>query len=183
VEERSPALDAAIRRIDAFTAATGKLVSLLLLFLVAAVCYECIARYLFNAPTHWVLETSVMANGSAFMLGCGYALLKGAHVRTDIFWERYSERWQGAIDLAAYLLLFFPTMVVLMWISIDDAWYSFQIRETSVLTPLGAKMWPFRAAVPLAALLLIVQGVSEALKSWCALRTGRTYERRARGEL
>ena len=29
------------------------------------------------------------------MLGCGYALLKGAHVRTDMLWEKYSERRFG----------------------------------------------------------------------------------------
>jgi TRAP-type mannitol/chloroaromatic compound transport system permease small subunit len=183
VRELPAACYVAIRRIDAFTAASGKLLSLAMLYLVAAICYESIARYVFSAPTQWVFETSVMANGAAFMLGCGYALLKGAHVRTDLLWERFSERRKGVIDLLAYVLLFFPTMAVLFVISVDDAWHSFQIGESSVLTPLGAKMWPFRAAVPLAALLLVVQGVGETLKSTHAAWTGRAYQVRARVEL
>jgi TRAP-type mannitol/chloroaromatic compound transport system permease small subunit len=117
------------------------------------------------------------------MLGCGYALLKRAHVRTDLFWSRYSARKQGAIDLVAYLFLFFPAMLALVWIGIDDVWYSFQIGEVSVLTPWGAAMWPFRAALPLAAALLILQGVAETLKSWYAVRTGREYQRREGVEL
>jgi Tripartite ATP-independent periplasmic transporters, DctQ component len=81
-----------IRVIDGFTDITGKLISLTMALLVAIITYEVFARYLFNAPTVWVYESSYMINGTAFMLGCAYALLKGAHVRTDIFWERYSER-------------------------------------------------------------------------------------------
>ena len=82
-----------------------------MLFLVVIITYEVFARYVFNAPTVWVYEASYMVNGSAFMLGCGYALYKGAHVRTDIYWEKFSERKKGIIDLISYLVLFFPAMI------------------------------------------------------------------------
>ena len=183
MREFPPAFHAVIRAIDGFTDATGKLVSLAMLYILVALGYEAFSRYLLNAPTNWAPETSIMANGAAFMLGCGYALLKRAHVRTDLFWNRYSGRKQGAIDLVSYLLLFFPAMLALVWIGVDDVRYSFRIGEVSALTPLGAVMWPFRAALPLAAALLIVQGVSETLKSWYAVRTGREYERREGAEL
>ncbi len=93
--------------------------------------YEVFARYLFRSPTIWVYELSFMVNGAAFMLGCGYCLMKGAHVRTDIFWENYSERRKGIIDFISYIVLFFPSMMTLMLISIDDAWYSWTINERS----------------------------------------------------
>src|SRR5687767_9672956 len=85
-----PIYYAIIRVIDGFSNITGKLISLTMLFLVATITYEVVARYFFRAPTVWVYESSTMANGSAFMLGCAYALYKGAHVRTDIFWDNYS---------------------------------------------------------------------------------------------
>jgi TRAP-type mannitol/chloroaromatic compound transport system permease small subunit len=178
-----PLFFAVIRRIDRFTEATGKLVALLMLFLVASISYECFSRYLFASPTIWVYDTSYMANGMAYMLGCGYALFKGAHVRTDMLWGGFSERRKGTIDLASYLLLFFPTMLVLFAISVDDAWRSFELHETSEQTPWRPLMWPFRAAVPLAAVLLMIQGVSEALKSWFQIRTGREFEHRERVEV
>ena len=174
---------ATIRRIDRFTDATGKLVSLAMLFLVVSISYECFSRYLFNAPTVWVMDTSYIANGSAFMLGCGYALLKGAHVRTDMLWDKYSEQKKGAIDLASYLLLFFPVMITLFYISVDDAWYSFAIRETSEQSPWRPVLWPFRASVPLAALLFMIQGVSESLKCWFQIMHGREFEHREKVEV
>jgi TRAP-type mannitol/chloroaromatic compound transport system permease small subunit len=154
-----------------------------MLFLVASISYECISRYAFSSPTIWVYDTNYMANGAAFMLGGAYALLKGAHVRTDMLWETFSPRRKGAIDLASYLLLFYPTLLVLAWISVDDAWLSFQMHETSEQTPWRPLLWPFRAVVPLAALLLMVQGVSETLKSWYQVRTGAEFEHREKVEV
>jgi TRAP-type mannitol/chloroaromatic compound transport system permease small subunit len=174
---------AAIRRIDRFTDATGRFVSLAMLFLVAVVSYEVFARYLFDSPTAWVSEMSYMTNGSAFMLGCGYALLKGAHVRTDIFWDKYSDRRKGAIDLASYVFLFFPLMIAFFALSVDDAWYAFQLNERSEQSPWRPIMWPFRASVPLATLLLMIQGLSELLKSWYAIRTGREFAHREKVEV
>jgi TRAP-type mannitol/chloroaromatic compound transport system permease small subunit len=177
------AFHAVIRAIDGFTDATGTLVSFAMLYILVALACEAFSRYVLGVATNWAPETTVMANGAAFMLGCGYALLKRAHVRTDLFWNRYSGRKQGAIDLVSYLLLFFPAMLALVWIGVGDVWYSFRIGEVSTLTPLGAVMWPFRAALPLAAALLFVQGVSETLKSWYAVRSGREYAHREGAEL
>jgi TRAP-type mannitol/chloroaromatic compound transport system permease small subunit len=174
---------AIIRGIDRFSDLTGQLVALAMIFLVAIISYEVCARYLFNAPTVWVYESSYMANGSAFMLGCAYALLKGAHVRTDIFWENYSERKKGTIDLVAYLVLFFPTMITLMAISIDDALLSYEIGERSQESVWRAIMWPFRASIPLAALLFMIQGFSEALKCVYQIRFGREFEHREKLEV
>jgi TRAP-type mannitol/chloroaromatic compound transport system permease small subunit len=172
-----------IRAVDGFTDVTGKLVGLSMAFLMAIITYEVCARYHFNAPTVWVFETSNMTNGAAFMLGCGYALLKGAHVRTDIFWEQYSERRKGIIDLISYLVLFFPSMMTLMVISIDDAWLSYTIGERSQESTWRAIMWPFRATIPLAALLFMIQGISEALKCLYQIRFEREFQHREKIEV
>ncbi len=174
---------AVIRGIDRFSDLIGKLVSLSMLFLVVTITYEVIARYVFNAPTVWVYEASFMVNGAAFMLGCAYAMLKGAHVRTDIYWETYSERKKGIIDLLSYLVLFFPTMFTLMAISIDDAWLSYSIGERSQESVWRAIMWPFRASIPLAALLFTIQGVSEALKCCYQIRFSREFQHREKIEV
>lgn len=183
MDDFTPAFYSTIRTIDRFTDWTGKFISLAMLFLVFSISYECFSRYLLNAPTKWVFDTSYMANGSAFMLGCGYALLKGAHVRTDMLWDKYSERKKGTIDLVSYLFLFFPVMITLFVISVDDAWDSFTIGETSEQSPWRPILWPFRASVPLAALLFMVQGVSESFKCLYQIRFGREFQHREKVEV
>ena len=178
-----PAFYAIIRGIDRFSDLTGRLISLSMAALVAIITYEVFARYLFRAPTAWAFESSYMINGAAFMLGCAYALLKGAHVRTDIFWENYSERKKGIVDLLSYVVLFFPTMITLMLISIDDAVHSYVTGERSQESLWRAIMWPFRATIPLAALLFMIQGISEALKCAYQIRFGREFEHREKIEV
>jgi TRAP-type mannitol/chloroaromatic compound transport system permease small subunit len=174
---------AIIRAIDRFTDVTGRLIALTMLFLMVTISYEVVMRYGFNAPTVWVYESSFMANGSAFMLGAAYALLKGAHVRTDIYWENYSERKKGVVDLISYSLFFYPAMITFMLISIDDALHSYDTGERSQESVWRAIMWPFRATIPLAALLLMIQGVSEVLKCWYQVQFGREFVHREKIEI
>lgn len=178
-----PAFYAAIRGIDAFSDRTGRLVSLTQIFLMAIIAYEVCSRYFFGAPTIWVFETSAMSNGASFMLACGYALYKGAHVRTDILWNNFSERKKGAIDLFSYLVLFFPTMIFLTWIGLDGALHSYNTGERSQESIFRVIMWPFRGAIPLAALLFMVQGVSESLKCIYQIRFGREFQHREKLEV
>lgn len=129
-------------------------------------------RYALGMPTTWAADVTVMMYGSMFMLGSAYAMLQAAHVRTDIFWDRFSVRAKGIIDSAAYLLLFLPVMVVIFAISIDDLALSWQIDERSAASLWRPVLWPFRAVVPAAAALMFVQGISELLKALWAAGTG-----------
>src|SRR4029453_10981402 len=119
----SPWLLATIRTIDRFTDRTGTVISWLSVPLVAAVAFEFVARFAFKPPTFWVLDQTYMLYGSFFMLGAAYALHKGAHIRTDFFWEHFSTRKKGWIDSISYLLFFFPGLTILLTISGHEALY------------------------------------------------------------
>jgi TRAP-type mannitol/chloroaromatic compound transport system permease small subunit len=176
MDEPSPGLRRVVRVIDGFTRLTGRVFAWLVVPLAGGVTYEVVARYGFNAPTIWAFDLTYMLYGSLFMLGAAYALLKGAHIRTDIFWERFSDRTKGLIDATAYLLFFFPGLLMVLLSSVDEAWHAFELGERSEQTAWQPVIWPFKAVVPLAAVLLLVQGVSEVLKSLHAARTGRMLE-------
>jgi TRAP-type mannitol/chloroaromatic compound transport system permease small subunit len=181
--EPSPALMATIRTVDRFTDWTGTIVSWLSVPLVAAVAYEVISRYVFNAPTIWAFDATYMLYGTLFMLGAAYALHKGAHIRTDFFWEQFSIRKKGLIDALSYLLFFFPGFIALLVISWNEFLYAYRINELSDQTPWRPVLWPFKGMVPLACLLLLIQGVSEFLKSLYMARTGRELEHKERVEV
>jgi TRAP-type mannitol/chloroaromatic compound transport system permease small subunit len=162
----------AIRGIDRITQWTGRIFAWLIVPLVLANTIEVLSRYVLKAPTVWALDTTVMSYGALFMLGSAYALLKGAHVRTDMFWERFAPRKKGIIDCIAYAAFFLPSMAVLFYLSLDDFLYAWSIDERSNLTTWQPVIWPLRAVIPLTAFLLFLQGVSELLKSFWAARTG-----------
>ena len=172
-----------IRIIDRFTDTTGTLISLLALPLVGAVAYEVVSRYVFHAPTTWAYDVTYMLYGTLFMLGAAYALHKGAHVRTDFFWESFSIRTRGIIDSISYVVFFFPALAILGYIGLEEAIYAFSIGEQSDQSPWRPLLWPFKAVVPLACLLLLIQGVSELIKSVYAARTGIELEQNEKVEV
>lgn len=161
-----------IRTIDKITEILGYVVAFLIVPLILANTIEVFMRYFWRQPTSWAADVTVMSYGSLFMLGSAYALLKGAHVRTDMLWDKFSDRKKGIIDSVAFLVFFFPTMVILFLISYNDFLYSWEIDERSTLSVWQPIIWPLRGVIPLTALLLTLQGVSELLKSLWAARTG-----------
>jgi len=172
-----------VRIIDRFTDIGGTLVGWLNVPLVLAVSYEVIARYFFHAPTIWSFDVTYMLYGTIFMLGAAYALHKGAHIRTDFFYERWSTRTKGMVDSISYLLFFFPSLIMFLAASGNEAWYAYGIREVSEQTPWRPILWPYKTIVPLTCVLLMFQGVSETIKSVYAWRTGVVLEQKEKVEI
>lgn len=152
---------------------SGRLFAWLIVPLVLGLTYEVFARYLFRAPTIWAYDVAYMLYGSHFMLGAAYTLYKGGHIRTDFFYANWSVRTQGWIDTVSYLLFFFPGIFFLFLFGLTEARYSWSILETSEASPWRPPIYPLKTVIPLTAVLLFLQGVSEFLKSSYAALRGR----------
>ncbi len=160
----------AVGFIDGVTDWLGSWVfALLTLPLLYVVCHEVISRYVFDAPTDWSYEMTYMIYGAFFMLGAGYTLMKGGHVRTDIFYNNWSFRRRGTIDTVLYVIAFFPGMAFFFIVGWEEFLHAWKTAERSDVTPWGPSIVPFKATIPAAAALLLFQGVSELCKSIYAM--------------
>lgn len=165
---------AVIHGIDWLTEKVGIVMSFILVpILFIPNVYEVFSRYVLNDPTIWALDVTSYAFGALFMIAASYALLRGAHVRTDMLWDNFSDRTKGIIDFCSFLFLFLPTMAILTWSSWDDFIYSMTINEKSNSGAWQPVIWPLRGVIPFACSLLFLQGVSELMKSFWAVRTGK----------
>lgn len=163
-----------VRTIDQFTTWTGKAVAwLTALPLMFVVVYEVVRRYLFNDPTVWAFDIIYMLYGSLFMLGAAYTLLHQGHIRTDIFYDKWSPRVQALVDASLYLLIFFPALLFFLLAGWEKTAHSWSIAETSELSPWRPILYPFRAVMPIAVGLLLLQGISEFIKAVYAILRGR----------
>lgn len=173
MEEPPGTLEKVTGAIDAVSRWSGRIVAVLIYPLVFGLTYEVIARYAFNAPTIWAYDVSYMLYGSHFMLGAAYTLQKGGHIRTDIFYGKWSPRRQGLIDAALYVFFFFPGLIFFFWAGWNEALHAWSILETSEASPWRPPLYPFKTVVPVAAVFLLLQGMSEFLKCLHAARRGR----------
>jgi TRAP-type mannitol/chloroaromatic compound transport system permease small subunit len=167
------ALVAVVKVIDGLSLWSGRLFCWLVVPLVVGLTYEVFARYVFHAPTIWAYDVAYMLYGSHFMLGAAYTLYRGGHIRTDIFYQNWSVRTRGILDSVLYLFLFFPGIALFFWMGLQEALQSWDIREVSDASPWRPIIYPFKAVIPIALLMLLIQGVSEFLKSAYAALTGR----------
>ncbi len=168
----SPRLVAAIGLIDRISLWSGRLVAWLIIPMVASLVYEVVARYIFNAPTTWAYDMTYMLYGSFFMLGAAYTLHRDGHIRTDSLYGGWSPRRQGFVDAIGYLVFFFPPLIALLWVSSDFFWVSFLRGERVVSSPWMPVIYPLKLVIPVACVLLILQGVAEFLRSVHAARAG-----------
>ena len=171
------------RRLDAIAIWSGRLAAWLIVPMVLSLCYEVVSRYGFNAPTQWAYDMTFMLYGSFFMLGAAFTLQRKGHVRTDSLHAGWSPRTQAIVDLSCYLLMFLPFVGVFLfvgWGYFVKAWVT---NETFVSSSWQPITWPFKLAMPLAGLLLLIQGFSECLKCIHAIRIGRWPDRAETSEL
>src|SRR3954469_2572741 len=167
-----PWLLATIRACDAVSLWSGKLVAWLIFPMVLSLVYEVIARYIFDAPTTWAYDMTYILYGSFFMLGSAYTLLKKGHIRTDSFYSDWPVKRQGLLDAVCYVIFYFPAMFAFVYVCWDFFARSFVQGERVVSSPWMPVIYPLKGALFVAVALLIVQGISELLKSLWAARHG-----------
>jgi TRAP-type mannitol/chloroaromatic compound transport system permease small subunit len=165
-----------LKTIDAISDQAGKIMCWLATLLVALVSSEVIMRYLFNSPTMWNYETSMMVGGSLFAMGWAYALRHHSHVRVDIFYTRLSPRGRAVIDVLGALLLFFPLMAMFTSVSTAWAWQAWEIMEKSVETYWYPIIAPFRTMVAIGFMLITLQGIARFIRDLHLLVRNRAYD-------
>lgn len=164
-------IDAALRVVDHISEWSGRLISFLVFPLVLMVVYEVTLRYLFSAPTLWAHDLSCMIFGTIFLIGGAYTLRHDAHVNVDILYRRLSPRGQAILDLFTYVF-FFIFCGALFWKGIGMAIRSWQLLE--VTQSLGhIPVYPAKTIIPLAALLILLQGGAKYIRSIQVVRSTR----------
>jgi TRAP-type mannitol/chloroaromatic compound transport system permease small subunit len=161
-----------IRSIDLFSYWTGKASAWLILALAFVVSIEVFKRYILNAPTSWIFDFNNMLYGTLFMMCGAYTLAAGGHVRADFVYIYMKPRGQAALDLALYLLFFIPGILGLIYAGWDYAALSWRIGEHSTVTAEGPPVYPFKTVIPVAGILVMIQGLVEIVRCVMCLKTG-----------
>ncbi len=161
-----------ITKIDLFSKWVGNVVCWITIPLILGMVYEVFARKLFLAPTIWAYDMSRFLYGALFMLGAGYALSKGVHIRADFLYRNFKIKTQGIIDFWLYLLFYFPGLIVFLYMTIGFVQESIMRGERGMDTTWMPYMWPIKSCLLIGIIFLLIQGISELLKSYWASTKG-----------
>ncbi len=166
-----------IHTIEGLSQWVGRAFGWCILILTLSVCYEVFVRYVLNAPTVWAFDMMVQMYGALFLMAGPYALAQDAHVRGDVLYRLFSVRWQARVDFVLYILFFFPGMLALFWYGWEIAADSWRYQEVSWNSPARIQIYFFKTLIPLAGVLLMLQGLAEMARCWMAMKSGEWLER------
>ncbi|MDH5656659.1 MAG: TRAP transporter small permease subunit [Spirochaetia bacterium] len=160
--------------IDSVSAKTARGLHWLLLLMIATAVYNAFGRYAgkwvgINLSSNFFIELQWYLFSLVFLFGASSALLRKAHVSVDVLSSRFSENFRAKISIAGGVLLLLPFCIFMIVISIPSVQSSWAVFEDSP-DPGGIVRYPIKTMVPLAFFLLLLQGISELIKTWLFLR-------------
>jgi TRAP-type mannitol/chloroaromatic compound transport system permease small subunit len=156
-------------RIDRISSAIGRAAAWLILVVVVAQFAVVLLRYGFGMGSIRLQESVVYAHALAFMLAAAWTLKAGAHVRVDVFYRGASERTRAMVDLLGTLILLLPMAGLILWMSVPYVVRSWSILERSQETSGLPFVFVLKTAIPLFALLMILQGIAESARAAAVL--------------
>jgi TRAP-type mannitol/chloroaromatic compound transport system permease small subunit len=159
--------------VDSVSTWCGKAFAWLIVALMVVVCIEVGKRYLLNMPSAWVLDITTMMYGTLFMMCGAYTLAQDGHVRGDFLYGSMKPRTQAALDLILYIVFFLPGITALSYAGWDFADASWKIHEHSSISADGPTIYQFKAMIPIAGALVLLQGVAEIVRCVVCLQTGK----------
>ena len=164
----------ALRAIDTVTDAAGRFAGLLAITLVALSCALVVARYALGLGSVAAQEGVLWLHAALFLLGLAYALRHGAHVRVDVFSQRWTPRTRARVELAGMLLLLLPLCVFMIAMSWEYVGASWATREGSRDSGGLPGVYLLKSLLPLSAALLMLQALAETLRAARAALSGET---------
>jgi len=163
--------------IDSLSTWVGKAFAWLILVLTFGVSYEVFVRYALRAPTTWAFDISYITYGAMFLMAGAYTLSRNGHVRGDVVYRFWRPRVQATLDLALYILFFLPAVGAWIYSGWGYARMSVLYKEVSIFSPAGVPVFPLKALIPVAGVILLVQGVAEIIRCILCIRSGQWPKR------
>lgn len=164
------ALVVLVRSISTLNWWIGQVFSWLALACVLLCFSVVVQRYFFNTTALWVQDLYVWVSGAMFTAIAGFALLRGDHVRVDIFYRPASPRWKAIADLFGVVVFLLPFMIVVFLYALPAVQRSWRLMEGSPNIGGMPGYYILKTFILVFAVVVGLQGLAMAARSILVLR-------------
>jgi TRAP-type mannitol/chloroaromatic compound transport system permease small subunit len=154
-----------VQLIDAFTEICGRGLAWLAAAMALLTAAVVLMRYGLELGSIAAQEAVTYLHATGFMLGAAYALKNGAHVRVDIFYQRFSPRTRAWVDSLGAIVFLLPLCAVIGLGSVAFVAQAWSVHETSADAGGIPAVFLLKTLLPLMAANLALQGVAEILRN------------------
>jgi TRAP-type mannitol/chloroaromatic compound transport system permease small subunit len=147
-----------VRHVDALNRVVGNVVMYLALVMLAVLLFGSVTRYIFNVPFVWIIEMAQFLMAAYYILGGGYSMQLDAHVRMDVWYERWQPKRRAFIDsITVFCLLFYLAMMI--YGGISSSLYSLKYNQTNY-SAWAPPMAPIKIIMTAGFVLMFLQAIS-----------------------
>ena len=152
------AIKAYVRYVEALNRIIGKVAMYLIFAMMGILLFSAISRTVFNLPYIWTIEMAQFTMAAYYLLGGGFSMMLGAHVRMDVLYGRWSPKRRAITDAITICCLIFYLVVLLIG-GISSTWYSLEYgqRNYSSWAPLIA---PIKIIMVIGIFMMLLQAIA-----------------------
>ena len=134
--------------------------SSILFLLVCLILYDALSRYLFSSGSVALQELEWHFFDVVILLSIAYTFRVNAHVRVDIFYEKYSKKMQNLVDILAIIFFILPFSMLIIYVGFEFVELSFIQNEASSDPGGLSNRWIVKSLMPLAFIFLALEATS-----------------------
>lgn len=157
-----------MRYVDALNKIVGKFAMYLVFMMMGILLFAAISRTVFNIPYIWAVELSQFTMAAYYMLGGGFSLFLGAHVRMDVLYSNWTPKRRATVDIFTVLCLIFY-LVVLLAGGISSTLYSLEYGQTNY-SAWAPRVAPIKIIMVIGIVLMLLQSIATLFKDIARVR-------------
>jgi len=149
-----------------YITATNKVIGVFAMYLIFAMMgillFASISRTLFDTSHIWAMEMAQFTMAAYYMIGGGFSLLIGAHVRMDVFYGNWSAKRKAVTDAFTSVCLIFY-LVILLAGGISSTHYSIMYNQHSY-SAWEPPLAPIKIIMLIGITLMLLQSIASFFK-------------------
>lgn len=165
-----------VKAVDWFSMTVGRTISVGIPVLILVIAFEIVMRSFFKTSTHWSYDISIFIYGYTGLLAGAWVMKEGQHINVDILQAKLSPRGRAVTDVvSALIIIFFLIIMIKSGTSLALAAFKMHQKSPSLW---GAPIAHFKAVIPVAAAMVLIQTLANLVRHLHLAVTGRPLEPR-----
>lgn len=156
-----------VRYVDALNRVVGLAAMYLVFAMMAVLLYSSFMKNV-AIPPLWTLEMAQFIMVAYYLLGGGYSMQMGSHVRMDLLYSRWTPRTKARMDVFTVFFLIFY-LILLLYGGYSSSEYAVEYGERSY-SSWRPYMAPIKIVMTLGVFLMLLQAIAMLFKDWARMR-------------
>jgi len=140
----------------------GRLTMYMVFVMMFVLVLSFVTRNIINIPLMWIIEMAQFIITGYYLLGGGYSMIMGDHVRMDLVYSKLSDRNKAKMDMfTSFFVIFY--LVTLLYGSISSLNYTIETKQR-LFTAWAPYVWPIKTIMLIVISLMLLQCISMFFK-------------------